>query len=95
MTYSFLYVILQMLFDNIAQWQSENIVTMGKDVKMQDYLYSVIGFIAIAVQLIINFNAFEGDIQKSLAMGMDAHVAKPIDVNTLFETMKGLVKPEV
>ena len=39
----------------------------------------------------LSANAFEGDIQKSVAVGMNAHVAKPIDVNTLFETMKGLV----
>ena len=38
----------------------------------------------------LSANAFEEDIQKSLAIGMNAHVAKPIDVNTLFETMKNL-----
>ena len=90
---------------------------------MQDYLYSVIGFIAIAVQLIINYiqmpvmdgyeatkairalpggdavpiialsaNAFEEDIQKSLSIGMNAHVAKPIDLNTLLDTMRGLAR---
>lgn len=36
-------------------------------------------------------NAFEEDVQKSLSFGMDAHVAKPIDVDTLFETMKWLI----
>ena len=90
---------------------------------MQDYLYSVIGFIAIAVQRIINYiqmpvmdgyeatkairalpggdavpiialsaNAFEEDIQKSLSIGMNAHVAKPIDLNTLLDTMRGLAR---
>ena len=37
----------------------------------------------------LSANAFEEDVQKSLSMGMNAHVAKPIDVNVLFETMKG------
>lgn len=39
----------------------------------------------------LSANAFEEDIQKSLSMGMNAHVAKPIDVNVLFETMKRLI----
>ena len=38
----------------------------------------------------LSANAFEEDIQKSLSIGMNAHVAKPIDVNILFETMKNL-----
>ena len=38
----------------------------------------------------LSANAFEEDIQKSLSMGMNAHVAKPVDVHVLFETMKGL-----
>lgn len=40
----------------------------------------------------LSANAFEEDVQKSLATGMNAHVAKPIDVNILFETMKGLTE---
>lgn len=40
----------------------------------------------------LSANAFEEDVQKSLSIGMNAHVAKPIDVNILFETMKGLAK---
>lgn len=40
----------------------------------------------------LSANAFEEDIQKSLSIGMNAHVAKPIDVNALFETMKGLAE---
>ena len=39
----------------------------------------------------LSANAFEEDIQKSLSLGMNAHVAKPIDVNNLFETMKALL----
>ena len=38
----------------------------------------------------LSANAFEEDIQTSLSIGMNAHVAKPIDVNILFETMKNL-----
>ena len=45
-----------------------------------------------ATIIALSANAFEEDIQKSLSMGMNAHVAKPIDVKTLFETMKGLTK---
>ena len=45
-----------------------------------------------ATIIALSANAFEEDIQKSLAIGMNAHVAKPIDVNVLFETMKGLAK---
>ena len=45
-----------------------------------------------ATIIALSANAFEEDIQKSLSMGMNAHVAKPIDVKTLFETMKGLAE---
>ena len=45
-----------------------------------------------ATIIALSANAFEEDIQKSLSMGMNAHVAKPIDVNTLFETMRGLAE---
>lgn len=40
----------------------------------------------------LSANAFKEDIDKSLSLGMNAHVAKPIDVKNLFETMQGLVK---
>ena len=40
----------------------------------------------------VSANAFEEDIRESLSMGMDAHVAKPINVNTLFEMMSRLAK---
>ena len=36
----------------------------------------------------LSANAFEEDVQKSLASGMNAHVAKPINVELLMETMK-------
>ena len=45
-----------------------------------------------ATIIALSANAFEEDIQKSLSMGMNAHVAKPIDVDTLFETMMKLAK---
>lgn len=38
----------------------------------------------------LSANAFEEDIQKSLSIGMNAHVAKPINANVLLETMKEL-----
>ena len=38
----------------------------------------------------LSANAFEEDVQKSLSMGMNAHVATPIDVDVLLETMKEL-----
>lgn len=38
----------------------------------------------------LSANAFEEDIQQSVQIGMNAHVAKPIDVNILFKTMKEL-----
>lgn len=40
----------------------------------------------------LSANAFEEDIQKSLSIGMNAHVAKPIDLNTLLDTMRGLAR---
>ena len=40
----------------------------------------------------LSANAFKEDMDRSIAAGMNAHVAKPIDVKTLFETMKGLEK---
>ena len=38
----------------------------------------------------LSANAFEEDVKKSMEMGMNAHVAKPIDVNILFNTMADL-----
>ena len=40
----------------------------------------------------LSANAFEEDKQKSLAEGMSAHIAKPIDVKVLLETIHGLVR---
>lgn len=38
----------------------------------------------------LSANAFKEDTERSLAAGMNAHVAKPIDVKNLLETMRGL-----
>lgn len=40
----------------------------------------------------LSANAFEEDVKKSLEVGMNAHVAKPIDVKILLKTMKELAK---
>ncbi len=45
-----------------------------------------------ATIIALSANAFKEDIDKSLSLGMNAHVAKPVDVKVLFETMKGLTK---
>ena len=42
------------------------------------------------VIIALSANAFSDDIQKSLASGMNAHVAKPFDVKELLETMQQL-----
>ena len=40
----------------------------------------------------LSANAFKEDMDRSIAAGMNAHVAKPIDVKALFETIKRLIK---
>ena len=40
----------------------------------------------------VSANAFREDVERSLAVGMNAHVAKPINVKLLFDTMRGLGK---
>lgn len=37
-------------------------------------------------------NAFESDIQQSLDAGMDAHLAKPTDVDMLYRTLSNLIR---
>ena len=37
-------------------------------------------------------NAFDEDVQRSLQAGMNAHLSKPIDNKTLFETLETLIK---
>ena len=36
----------------------------------------------------LSANAFEGDVRKSLEAGMNAHLAKPADVDSLYSTLK-------
>ena len=38
--------------------------------------------------LAMTANAFEEDRQKALESGMDGHIAKPIDIDMLFDTLK-------
>ena len=40
-------------------------------------------------------NAFTEDIQASLKAGMDAHVAKPVNMAVLEDTLRGILKPRV
>ena len=40
----------------------------------------------------LSANAFEEDVKNSLAAGMNAHVAKPIDVKSLFGTLRKVKK---
>ena len=36
-------------------------------------------------------NAFDEDVQRSLQAGMNAHLSKPVDPDTLFKTLKELI----
>ena len=36
-------------------------------------------------------NAFEEDKEKALQAGMNAHIAKPVDVKILFETLRKVI----
>ncbi|MBR6274416.1 MAG: response regulator, partial [Lachnospiraceae bacterium] len=37
-------------------------------------------------------NAFDEDVQRSLQAGLNAHLSKPVQPETLFKTLKGLIK---
>ena len=37
-------------------------------------------------------NAFDEDVQRSMQAGLDAHLSKPVEPNTLFETLENLIK---
>jgi CheY-like chemotaxis protein len=37
-------------------------------------------------------NAYESDVKKSLAAGMNAHLAKPINPQTIYETIAEVTK---
>ena len=49
--------------------------------KLKDTALANIPIIALSA------NAFEEDRNKSLAAGMNDHIAKPIDINVLFQTI--------
>ena len=44
--------------------------------------------------LAMTANAFAEDVQKSMAAGMDGHLAKPIKPELLYETILGFCRPE-
>ena len=37
-------------------------------------------------------NAFDEDVQRSLQAGLNAHLSKPVQPETLFETLEALIK---
>jgi len=37
-------------------------------------------------------NAFDEDVQRSMQVGMNAHLSKPVHPDTLFETLERLIK---
>ena len=37
-------------------------------------------------------NAFDEDVQRSLQAGLNAHLSKPIDPDSLYETLESLIK---
>ena len=37
-------------------------------------------------------NAFDEDVQRSLQAGLNAHLSKPVDPDTLFGTLENLIK---
>lgn len=39
-------------------------------------------------------NAFQSDVEQSLAAGMNAHLSKPTDVDMLYETLMKLIRPD-
>ena len=37
-------------------------------------------------------NAFDEDVQRSMQAGLNAHLSKPVEPETLFRTLEGLIK---
>ena len=37
-------------------------------------------------------NAFDEDVQRSLQAGLNAHLSKPVEPDTLFATLEGLIR---
>ena len=44
------------------------------------------------VIIALTANAFDEDVQRSLQAGLNAHLSKPVQAETLFETLESLVK---
>ena len=38
-------------------------------------------------------NAFDEDVQRSMQAGLNAHLSKPVEPDTLFETLEKLIRP--
>jgi len=38
-------------------------------------------------------NAFDEDVQRSMQAGLNAHLSKPVEPQTLFRTLEGLIRP--
>ena len=38
-------------------------------------------------------NAFDEDVQRSMQAGLNAHLSKPVEPETLFTNLEGLIKP--
>ena len=47
---------------------------------------------AILMDIAMTANAFDDDVNKSKAAGMNAHLAKPIDPKRLFRTLVELIR---
>ena len=43
--------------------------------------------------IVLTANAFEEDVKQCLQAGMDAHLAKPVDIERLKETLRRLTAP--
>ena len=37
-------------------------------------------------------NAFDEDVQRSMQAGLNAHLSKPVEPDTLFETLESLIR---
>ena len=37
-------------------------------------------------------NAFDEDVQRSMQAGLNAHLSKPVEPDSLFETLEGLLR---
>ena len=54
----------------------------------RDVILPAVVFLIIAMTA----NAFDEDRQKALSVGMDAHLAKPVDVERLFGTLRNVIR---